>query len=93
MGQKHREERKEVKALLRRFPGWRENEFGELAKRTSKAEARKAILSRRILLQMVEESLFASITSRVREEICAQEDANFIVMIDQAVECGGTYAP
>jgi predicted transcriptional regulator len=93
MGRKHRETRKEVKAGLRRLPGWVENEIGELARKTSKAEARRVLLRRSAILQVAEDSLMDSITNRVREEICAQEDARVLEMIDQTLECGGMYAP
>jgi hypothetical protein len=46
MGKKHREVRKALKAETRTLEaqGWWENEFGELKKRTTKAEARRGLL-------------------------------------------------
>lgn len=46
MGLKHRDKRKAVKASLRRW-GWKENEYGELTHKLSKAEARQHLLRMR----------------------------------------------
>ena len=74
MGRKHRENRKAVKARLK-LRGWRENEFGELVKRGSKAEARRVLLQRQLLRERLENELVDLISRRVIEEICAIEDA------------------
>jgi hypothetical protein len=55
--------------------GWRENEYGELVKKRSKAEARRQLLSLKILLVGAEKDIVDSICKKAREEICAIEDA------------------
>jgi len=55
--------------------GWRENEYGEIVKKRSKAEARRNLLNLKIALVMTEQDIVASICKRARDEICAIEDA------------------
>lgn len=55
--------------------GWRENEYGELVKKRSKAEARRQLLSLKILLVGAEQDIVDSICKKAREEVCAIEDA------------------
>ncbi len=82
MGRKHREERKAVKAQLRHIHcGWHTNEYGELVKRVSKAEARRALLMRHV----AEMSISDNITRRARDEICAVEDARVFKMIEDTI--------
>jgi hypothetical protein len=82
MGHKHRDKRKAVKAQLRHINcGWHKNEYGELTKRLSKAEARRALLMR----HMTEMSIIDSVTRRARDEICAVEDACVLKMIEDTV--------
>jgi hypothetical protein len=78
VGQKHREERKHVKAQARALErqGWYENEFGELKKRTTKANARRWLVRfRRTLDEMTRASLEAgeklleSLRPQARQEI------------------------
>jgi hypothetical protein len=80
MGRKHRETRKAVKARLK-FRGWRENEFGELVKRGSKAEARRVLLQRQLLRERLENELVDLISRRAIEEICAIEDATVFAQL------------
>ena len=82
MGRKHRDKRKAVKAQLRHIHcGWHTNEYGELVKRLSKAEARRTLLIR----HMTEVSIIDSVTRRARDEICAVEDARVLKMIEDTV--------
>ena len=79
MGRKHRDKRKAVKAQLRHIHcGWHTNEYGELVKRLSKAEARRALLMRHV----AEMSIIDSVTRRARDELCAVEDARVFKMIE-----------
>lgn len=75
MGKKHRETRKTIKANLLRLHGWRENEFGELVKKASKAEARRILLRRYMARMAVEIELVHLIQKRATEDIMAAEDA------------------
>lgn len=102
MGQRHREKRKQIKARLaeviklddhRTF----ENEFGELKKRMTKAEARRRLLFRRtISIESVEELLRAygkqaaeeillEMGQRALKDIQEEEDQRVFSMIDQCV--------
>jgi hypothetical protein len=92
MGRKHREIRKVVKARLR-LMGWRENEFGELVKKGSKAEARRNLLTQKILFAMAERDIVESICRRAREDICAIEDAAVFAQINEIHHVESAYAP
>jgi len=62
MGQRHRSIRKALKAEIRvlEAQGWHENEFGELKRRTTKADARRWLLRcKRSLDAMTKASLEA----------------------------------
>lgn len=62
MGHRHRETRKSLKAGTRTLEaqGWYENEFGELQKRTTKANARRWLLN---LRQVVDDITASSLES------------------------------
>ena len=92
MGRKHREIRKVVKARLR-LMGWRENEFGELVKKGSKAEARRNLLTQKILFAMAERDIVESICRRAREDICAIEDAAVFAQVNESHHMDSAYAP
>lgn len=73
MGQKHRDERKKLKAATRAMEaqGWHENEFGELCKSRTKAEARRWLLrARQALDEITKASLEAG--ARLLEEMQPQ---------------------
>lgn len=79
MGRRHREKRAHVKSILR-ANGLYENEFGEIKKRITKAEARAQILRR----AAVERALVAEMTRKAVEEIQAEEDRRVFAMLDAA---------
>lgn len=100
MGQRHREKRKQVKARLaevvklddhRKY----ENEFGELKKRMTKAEARRRLLFRRTvsvesavdLLRaygaQAAEEVILEMGQRALREIQEHEDQLVFAMLDQ----------
>jgi hypothetical protein len=92
MGRKHRENRKAVKARLR-LMGWRENEFGELVKNGSKAEARRTLLNKKILFAMAERDIVDSICRRAVEDLCAIEDSVVFSQMKDTTQLKSTYAP
>ena len=92
MGRKHRDNRKAVKARLR-LMGWRENEFGDLVKMGSKAEARRALLVQNLLFAMAERGIVDSICKKAKEEICAIEDAAIFAQIAESTQLESVYAP
>lgn len=86
MGKKHREKRKAVKNALK-LEGWTENEFGELVKKHSKAEARR-LLARRVLgdrLRAAQYEILDVMCKRAREELYAQMDAEIFHMMDNVI--------
>lgn len=106
MGQRHREKRKLVKARLREVKGELiklddhrtfENEFGELKKRMTKAEARRRLLFRRtVSIESVEgllraygkqaaEEILLEMGQRALKDIQEEEDQRVFSMIDQCV--------
>ena len=92
MGRKHRETRKAVKARLR-LMGWRENEFGELVKKVSKAWARRNLLTMKILTAMAERDIVDSICRKAKEDICAIEDAAVFAQLNEITNMESAYAP
>lgn len=92
MGRKHRENRKAVKARLK-LHGWRENEFGELVKKGSKAEARRVLLQRQLLREHIENELIDLAARRAKEEICAIEDAAVFAQINEVTQMESAHAP
>lgn len=92
MGRKHRETRKAVKARLR-LRGWRENEFGELVKKGSKAEARRVLLQRQLLREHIENELIDLAARKARDEICAIEDAAVFSQLNEMAPTEIAYAP
>lgn len=92
MGRKHRENRKAVKARLR-LMGWRENEYGELIKKRSKAEARRQLLSLKIILVGAEKDVVDSVCKKAREGLCAIEDALVFSQISENTHMESSYAP
>lgn len=73
--------------------GWRENEYGELIKKRSKAEARRQLLSLKIILVGAEKDVVNSICKKAREEICAIEDAFVFSQISEKTHMESSYAP
>jgi hypothetical protein len=73
--------------------GWRENEFGELVKKGSKAEARRNLLTMKILTAMAEPDIVDSICRRAREDLCAIEDAAVFAQINEIPHMESAYAP
>ena len=87
MGKKHRERRKQIKKELRAVPkGWRENEFGELKRKVSKAEARERYLKAWDLRMKAEMEIIEAAARKVLEEIHAVEDARVFGDISLALE-------
>ena len=74
MGHKHREFRKSVKSRLLRL-GLKENEFGELIRKFSKAEARRVLLGRRLAYFARLRECADLASKRATEEIQEIEDA------------------
>jgi hypothetical protein len=74
MGRKHRESRKSVKSRLLQL-GLKENEFGELTKRVSKAEARRVLLGRRLAYFARVRECVDLASKRATEDVQAIEDA------------------
>ena len=74
MGRKHREFRKSVKSRLLRL-GLKENEFGELIRKFSKAEARRVLLGRRLAYFARLRECVDLASKRATEEIQEIEDA------------------
>ena len=87
MGLKHRENRKAIKASLR-LRGWRENEYGELTRKLSKAEARRTLLQLRqvkweialpkVDREAVQEELMVRMGHLARESVMAGLDAEIL---------------
>jgi hypothetical protein len=77
MGKKHREKRKLIKAMLP--PGWRENEFGELVRKVSKADIRRALLRKHLafrgMIKCAEKDIIESAQKRAMDDLIAAEDA------------------
>jgi hypothetical protein len=86
MGKKHREKRKVIKSMLPR--GWRENEFGELVRKVSKADERRAILGRHLIfiemMRCAEEDILQSVHKRAMDDLIADEDARVFGTINEA---------
>lgn len=78
MGKKHRETRKTIKSNLskihNRCYGWRENEFGELSKKASKAEARRILLRRYLARMAMENDIIRLANKLAMDDVIAQED-------------------
>ena len=79
MGRKHRESRKSVKFRLLQL-GLKENEFGELIRKFSKAESRRILLGQRLVYFARLKECADLASKRATEEIQAIEDA---ITIDQ----------
>ena len=92
MGRKHREVRKAIKARLK-LRGWRENEFGELVKKGSKAEARRVLLQRQLLREHIENEIIELAVKRAREDICAIEDVLVFAQINEVTQMESAHAP
>jgi hypothetical protein len=73
--------------------GWRENEYGELIKKRSKAEARRQLLSLKIILVGAEKDVVDSVCKKAREELCAIEDALVFSQISENTHMESSYAP
>jgi hypothetical protein len=90
MGKKHREKRKAIKAMLP--SGWRENEFGELVRKISKADIRRALLGKylafREMIRCAEKDIIESAQKRAIDDLIAVEDARVFGEINEF--CNGT---
>ncbi len=86
MGNRHRLARKVDKAQLRRL-GWREDEFGDLVKRATKAEARRTLIGRALVRIERESQIMDIIARRAHDDVCALEDARTIRELEFC--CGG----
>ena len=86
MGKKHREKRKLIKSKLPR--GWKENEFGDLVRKFSKADARRIILEKHIefvkLLHYAENQIIELAAKKAYDEIIAIEDARIFEELNEA---------
>jgi len=80
MGKIHRAKRKMIKAMLPH--GWHENEFGELVKTISKAEARQLLLQKYLaskeFYKYAENQIMKLAQQRAIDEIMAIEDARIL---------------
>ena len=75
MGKKARERRKQEKAAFNKIPPhWRENEFGELIRHATKAEARQTLLRRELRRAQLERQIMDLMVTRVRDDMQAEED-------------------
>jgi len=98
MGKRSRRKRAEVKDLCRRL-NYRENEFGELVPKMTKAEARRRFLRLEYLRRVTEKELIDACVKQAHDDICAIEDAEFVQHINQTLgrdilppfcpQCGG----
>jgi hypothetical protein len=79
MGRRHRIYRAQVKKALQ-HEGWSENEFGELTKRMSKADARRQLLRRAYSWDVINAAI-----KKAHDEICAEEDARVLTEIDEII--------
>lgn len=79
MGRKHRETRKTIKSNLakihNRCYGWRENEFGELVKKSSKADARRILIRRYLARLAIENEIIQLAQKTAMDDIMSIEDA------------------
>jgi predicted nucleic acid-binding Zn-ribbon protein len=82
MGKKHRETRKELKAQTRELEGFRENEFGELVKVMSKADARRKLLARERGRIEWEIAIISSMSEGIKREI----DEEVFAEIERAIQ-------
>ena len=85
MGRRHRVQRAKIKAALCKN-GWYENEFGELKKKISKAEARRRILIAQRRRRQIEAEIIDRATREAVNSICAEEDARILAELDVLVE-------
>ena len=83
MGKKHRTERSWVKNSLRQ-QGWHENEFGELQKRMSKAEARRHLLHKRNLLD-IQMNIIDMACKEATRVIQEEEDARIFQELEKVI--------
>lgn len=84
MGNRHRQNRRAEKAQLRQL-GWRENELGELAKRMTKAEARRNLIARAAARFEFERYAIETLSLAARNDIYAIEDASFLADMKRTV--------
>lgn len=87
MGKKSRARRSIEKAMVIELSQrglWRENEFGELQRRMTKAEARRHVLSRAITFLMAERDIMRKACDHAKKEIHAIEDARVFAMLGAA---------
>jgi hypothetical protein len=73
MGKAHRRRRAEEKRLARWF-GYKENEHGELVKKTTKAEARRRFVRAEEIRRQAEADIIDAACKKAHDEICAQVD-------------------
>lgn len=77
MGKKARERRKREKALFGkvvRLHHWRENEFGELKRRMTKAEARRVLIAKAAFFARAEREIVSRMGDIAKADIQAEED-------------------
>ena len=80
MGQKARLRRKWIKTIAIR-QGYKEDEFGELKKVTTKAEARRRFVERVYRLREWEKEIVERVTRQAVEELQAEEDHLFFASL------------
>lgn len=85
MGKKYRRIRSAIKSELRKN-GWYENEFGELTKRTTKAEARARLLEKKLFLRKAEQEIIQLAVERATRDIIEIEDRRVFADIERALE-------
>ena len=78
MGQKHREIRKLIKREFQRITQWKENEFGELVKKVSRARVRQRV----VFWSIAEDKLIERVCKRMRDDLIEIEDSRILAQID-----------
>lgn len=94
MGKKARERRKREKALFGkvvRLERWRENEFGELTRRMTKAEARRQLVAKAAVFARVEREIVSRMADVARRDIEAEEDRHFAAGLNYAAACAASF--
>ncbi len=84
MGNRHRQIRMAEKAKLRQL-GWRENEFGELSRCMTKADARRNLINRALARFEFERYVVETMSLAARNDIYAIEDASFFADMKRTV--------
>lgn len=93
MGKKARERRKKTKALfgkIVRLERWRENEFGELKRRMTKAEARRRLVAK-VAFAAAERQIVDLLAQKALQEMYAIEDRHAFAGLHYAAACAASF--